>query len=138
MLDDLSKSINISEMSRRKFREIAVISGLVFQGYPRKPIKTKHLQSGSQLFYDVFKEHEPENLLYLQAINETFDHGIESPRIQRSFEKIENLKIVWKDCKYPTPFSFPLITDRIRSKLSSESVEDRIRKMYLKLEMSMK
>ena len=138
LLDDLSKSVNISEMSRRKFREIAVISGLVFQGYPRKPIKTKHLQSGSQLFYDVFKEHEPENLLYLQAINETFDHGIESPRIQRSFEKIENLKIVWKDCKYPTPFSFPLITDRIRSKLSSESVEDRIRKMYLKLEMSMK
>ena len=138
LLDDLSKSINISEMSRRKFREIAVISGLVFQGYPRRPVKTKHLQSGSQLFYDVFKEHEPENLLYLQAINETFDHGIESARIQRSFEKIENLKIVWKDCKYPTPFSFPLITDRIRSKLSSESVEDRIRKMYLKLEMSMK
>ena len=138
LLDDLSKSVNISEMSRRKFREIAVISGLVFQGYPRRPVKTMHLQSGSQLFYDVFKEHEPENLLYLQAINETFDHGIESPRIQRSFEKIENLKIVWKDCKYPTPFSFPLITDRIRSKLSSESVEDRIRKMYLKLEMSVK
>ena len=138
LLDDLSKSVNISEMSRRKFREIAVISGLVFQGYPRKQVKTKHLQSGSQLFYDVFKEHEPDNLLYLQAINETFDHGIESPRIQRSFEKIENLKIVWKDCKYPTPFSFPLITDRIRSKLSSESVEDRIRKMYLQLEMSVK
>ena len=138
LLDDLSKSVNISEMSRRKFREIAVISGLVFQGYPRRPVKTKHLQSGSQLFYDVFKEHEPENLLYLQAINETFDHGIESPRIQRTFEKIENLKIVWKDCKYPTPLSFPLITDRIRSKLSSESVEDRIRKMYLKLEMSVK
>ena len=105
---------------------------------PRKPVKTKHLQSGSQLFYDVFKEHEPDNLLYQQAINETFDHGIESPRIQRSFEKIENLKIVWKDCKYPTPFSFPLITDRIRSKLSSESVEDRIRKMYLQLEKSIK
>ena len=138
LLDDLSKSVNISEMSRRKFREIAVISGLVFQGYPRRPVKTKHLQSGSQLFYDVFKEHEPDNLLYQQAINETFDHGIESPRIQRSFEKIENLKIVWKDCKYPTPFSFPLITDRIRSKLSSESVEDRIRKMYLQLEMSVK
>ena len=125
-------------MSRRKFREIAVISGLVFQGYPKKPLKTKQLQSGSQLFYDVFKEYEPDNLLYLQAINETLDHGIESSRIQRSFEKIEKLKIVWKDCKYPTPFSFPLITDRIRSKISSESVEDRIRKMYLQLEKSAK
>ena len=138
LLDDLSKSVNISEMSRRKFREIAVISGLVFQGYPTKPIKSKQLQSGAQLFYDVFKEYEPDNLLYLQAINETFDHGIESSRIQRSFEKIEKLKIVWKDCKYPTPFSFPLITDRIRSKISSESVEDRIRKMYLQLKKSAK
>ena len=138
LLDDLSKSVNISEMSRRKFREIAVISGLVFQGYPTKPVKTKQLQSGSQLFYDVFKEYEPDNLLYQQAINETFDHGIESSRIQRTFEKIEKLKMVWKDCKYPTPFSFPLITDRIRSKMSSESVEDRIRKMYLQLEKSVK
>ena len=67
LLDDLSKSVNISEMSRRKFREIAVISGLVFQGYPTKPVKTKQLQSGSQLFYDVFKEYEPDNLLYQQA-----------------------------------------------------------------------
>ena len=138
LFDDLVKSINISEMSRRKFREIAVISGLVFQGYPNKPIKTKQLQSGAQLFYDVFKEHEPDNLLYQQAINETLDHGIESPRIHKAFEKIQNLKIVWKECMYPTPFSFPLITDRIRTKLSSESVEDRIRKMYLKLENSIK
>ena len=138
LFDDLVKSINISEMSRRKFREIAVISGLVFQGYPNKPIKTKQLQSGAQLFYDVFKEHEPDNLLYQQAINETLDHGIESPRIHKAFEKIQNLKIVWKECIYPTPFSFPLITDRIRTKLSSENVEDRIRKMYLQLENSIK
>jgi ATP-dependent Lhr-like helicase len=138
LFDDLVKSINISEMSRRKFREIAVIAGLVFQGYPNKPIKTKQLQSGAQLFYDVFKEHETDNLLYQQAINETLDHGIESPRIHKAFEKIQNLKIVWKECMYPTPFSFPLITDRIRTKLSSESVEDRIRKMYLQLENSIK
>ena len=53
--DDIERSINISEMSRRRFRDIAVISGLVFQGFPGKPIKSKHLQSGSQLFYNVFK-----------------------------------------------------------------------------------
>ena len=34
LLDDLNKSINISEMARRKFRDIAVISGLVFTGMP--------------------------------------------------------------------------------------------------------
>ena len=134
--EDLEKSINISEMARRRFRDIAVISGLVFQGFPNKPIKTKHLQSGSQLFYDVFKDYEPKNLLYQQALEETFDHGMEHGRMNRVFEKISIQKIEWKQCSQPTPFSFPLITDRIRSKLSSESVEDRIKKMYLQLEKS--
>ena len=134
LFEDLVQSINISEMARRRFRDIAVISGLVFQGFPNKPIKSKHLQSGSQLFFEVFKDYEPDNLLYKQAIEETFDHGMERGRMQLVFEALELKTIVWKNCSQPTPFSFPLITDRMRSKLSSESVEDRIKKMYLQLE----
>ena len=132
--EDLEKSINVSEMARRRFRDIAVISGLVFQGFPNKPIKAKHLQSGSQLFFDVFKDYEPDNLLYQQALEETYDHGMERGRMTQVFENIARQKIIWRDCSQPTPFSFPLITDRIRAKLSSESVEDRIKKMYLQLE----
>ena len=138
LFDDLAKSINISEMARRRFRDIALISGLVFQGYPNKPVKSKHLQSGSQLFFEVFKDYEPDNLLYQQAIEETFDHGMERGRMQLVFEELEQKTIVWKNCSQPTPFSFPLITDRIRSKLSTETVEDRIKKMYLKLEKAAK
>jgi len=134
LLEDLQKSINISEMARRRFRDIAVISGLVFQGFPNKPLKTKHLQSGAQLFYEVFKDYEPDNLLYLQALEETFDHGMEGGRLTQVMEELQNKTVVWKECRQPTPFSFPLITDRIRTKLSSESVEDRIKKMSLQLE----
>ena len=134
LFEDLTKSINISEMARRKFRDIAVISGLVFQGYPNKPVKSKHLQSGSQLFFEVFKDYEPDNLLYQQAIEETFDHGMERGRMHFVFENLNQKTIVWKNCSQPTPFSFPLITDRLRSKLSSETVEDRIKKMYPQLE----
>jgi ATP-dependent Lhr-like helicase len=134
LFEDLANSINVSEMARRRFRDIAVISGLVFQGYPNKPIKSKHLQSGSQLFFEVFKDYEPDNLLYQQAVEETFDHGMDRGRMQLVFEQLEQKTVVWKNCSQPTPFSFPLITDRIRSKLSSETVEDRIKKMYLQLE----
>jgi len=134
LLEDLQKSINISEMARRRFRDIAVISGLVFQGFPNKPLKTKHLQSGAQLFYEVFKDYEPDNLLYLQALEETFDHGMERGRLTQVMEELQNKTVVWKECSQPTPFSFPLITDRIRTKLSSESLEDRIKKMSLQLE----
>lgn len=134
LLDDLKKSINISEMARRRFRDIAVISGLVFQGFPNKPIKAKHLQSGSQLFFEVFKDYEPDNLLYQQAIEETLDHGMERGRLIQVLEQLQNKTLLWRNCSQPTPFSFPIITDRIRSKLSSESVEERIKKMYLQLE----
>ena len=134
LLQDLQKSINISEMARRRFRDIAVISGLVFQGFPNKPIRTKHLQSGSQLFYEVFKDYEPANLLYQQALQETLDHGMERGRLTQVLEKLHTKTITWRACSQPTPFSFPIITDRIRSKLSSESVEDRIKKMYLQLD----
>ena len=54
LYEDLQKSLNSTEMARRKFRDIAVISGLVFTGYPEKGVKMKHLQSSSQLLFDVF------------------------------------------------------------------------------------
>ena len=126
---DLQKSLNATEMARRKFRDIAVIAGLVFTGMPGKMVKTKHLQSGSQLLFEVFRDYEPENLLFQQAYRETFEHQLEEGRLLLALERIENQEIVWKKCDKPTPFSFPIITDRLREKLSSETLAERIKKM---------
>lgn len=126
---DLERSLNATEMARRKFRDIAVIAGLVFTGYPGQVVKTKHLQGSSQLLFEVFREYEPDNLLFLQAFRETFEHQLEEGRLIQALERIQSQEIVWKRCDKPTPFSFPIITDRLREKLSSESLADRIRKM---------
>ncbi|MFL9830505.1 ligase-associated DNA damage response DEXH box helicase [Flavobacterium sp. ST-87] len=126
---DLQKSLNSTEMARRKFRDIAVIAGLVFTGMPGRPVKTKHLQSGSQLLFEVFRDYEPDNLLLQQAFTETFEHQLEEGRLIQALERINQQKIVWKQCKKPTPFSFPIITDRLREKLSSETLLERIKKM---------
>ena len=134
LYDDLQKSLNYTELARRKFRDIAVISGMVFQGYPNKVIKTKHLQSNSQLLFDVFRDYEPDNLLFLQAYRETFEHQLEEGRLRLALERINSQEIVWKQCEKATPFSFPIITDGLRAKLSSEKLADRIRKMTLLLE----
>ena len=133
LLEDLQKSLNATEMARRKFRDIAVISGLVFTGYPHKGIKMKHLQGNSSLLFDVFKDYEPDNLLYQQAYRETFEHQLEEGRLRIALERIANQKIVWKSCTAPTPFSFPIITDRLREKLSNEKLADRIRRMTARL-----
>ncbi|WP_090756582.1 ligase-associated DNA damage response DEXH box helicase [Nonlabens sp. Hel1_33_55] len=131
---DLQSSMNATEMARRKFRDIAVISGLVFTGYPNKLIKTKHLQNSSQLLFEVFRDNEPENLLFRQAYTETFEQAIEEYRLFDALERIQNQEIVWKACQKPTPFSFPIITDRLREKLSSEKLADRIKRMQLQWE----
>ncbi|AFL80651.1 Lhr-like helicase [Aequorivita sublithincola DSM 14238] len=133
LFDDLQKSLNSTELARRKFRDIAVISGMVFTGYPNKQIKTKHLQSNSQLLFDVFRDYEPDNLLYLQAFRETFEHEMEEGRLRMALERIATQEIVWKQCEKATPFSFPIITDRLREKLSSEKLADRIKRMTLQL-----
>jgi ATP-dependent Lhr-like helicase len=134
LMDDLYKSLNATEMARRKFRDIAVIAGLVFTGYPNKLVKSKHLQSSSQLLFSVFRDYEEDNLLYQQAFRETFEHQLEEGRLRLALERVQNQNIVWKKCEKPTPFSFPIITDRLREKLSSEKLEDRIRKMLKQLE----
>ncbi|KQC30313.1 ligase-associated DNA damage response DEXH box helicase [Flagellimonas eckloniae] len=129
MLSDLQKSLNSNEMAKRKFRDVAVISGMVFTGYPHKGIKMKHLQSSSQLLFDVFKDFEPDNLMYQQAFTETFEHQLEEGRLRLALERIAQQEIVWKKCQNPTPFSFPIITDRLREKLSNEKLADRIKRM---------
>ncbi|WP_093110965.1 ligase-associated DNA damage response DEXH box helicase [Salinimicrobium catena] len=134
LMDDLQKSLNATEMARRKFRDIAVISGMVFTGFPNKMIKTKHLQSNSQLLFSVFRDYEPDNLLFQQAFRETFEHQLEEGRLLMAMERIEQQTIVWKDCEKPTPFAFPIITDRLREKLTSEKLEDRVKRMMAQWE----
>ncbi|MCW2118955.1 ligase-associated DNA damage response DEXH box helicase [Flavobacterium sp. 7A] len=127
--EDLQQSLNATEMARRKFRDIAIISGLLFTGMPGKFVKTKHLQNGSQLLFEVFRDYEPDNLLLQQAYIETFEHQLEEGRLLQALERINNQDFVLKNCEKPTPFSFPIITDRLREKLSSESLAARIAKM---------
>jgi ATP-dependent Lhr-like helicase len=132
--EDLLASVNATELARRRFRNIAVISGMLFTGYPNKAVKTKHLQNSSQLLFEVFRDYEPENLLFQQAYTETYEHEIEEYRLREAMDRINGQQMVWKQCEKPTPFSFPIITDRLREKLSSEKLMDRIKRMQLKWE----
>ncbi len=128
---DIYASINSTEMAKRKFRDIAAISGLVFKGMPGKRMKDKHLQSSSQLFFNVFHEYESDNLLLLQSLEEVMDFQLEEARLRKALERIATQKIIITQPEKPTPFAFPIMVDRTREKLTSEKLEDRIKKMKL-------
>ncbi|MFI5157120.1 MAG: DNA ligase-associated DEXH box helicase, partial [Chitinophagales bacterium] len=56
LLPDIQRSVNSTEMARRKFRDIATIGGLIFQGYPGEMKKARHLQASASLLFNVFSE----------------------------------------------------------------------------------
>ena len=126
---DLQASVNSTEMARRKFRDIAVIAGLIFQGYPGKHKQSRHLQSSASLLFNVFTEYDSQNLLLRQAFNEAFFYQMEEARLRESLDRIYNSKIVITYPEELTPFCFPIKVDSLREQLTSEKLEDRIKKM---------
>ncbi|HKL03498.1 MAG TPA: ligase-associated DNA damage response DEXH box helicase, partial [Cryomorphaceae bacterium] len=134
LTQDIQQSLNKSEMARRRFRDIAGIAGLVFKGFPGKYQKEKHLQSSSGLFFDVFRDYESRNLLYKQAYGEVMEFQIEEVRLRNALARIQSQQIVLKYPDEPTPFCFPILVDRLRGRLTTENLQDRIKKMTLKLE----
>lgn len=135
LLDDLQRSVNATEMANRRFRDIAKIAGLVFEGFPGRYMKERHVRGNSSLFFEVFSDHEPDHLLLRQAYDETFNLQLDLPRLHAVLRRIANQRIVVKDPGRFTPFAFPIVVDRLSGmNLTSEQVEDRIRKMTEKLE----
>lgn len=133
LLADIQASINAAELARRRFRDIASIAGLVFRGFPGREKRDRHLQSSSQLFFDVFTDYEPDNLLLQQAYEEVMTFQLEEARLRQALNRINNQKVILSQPGKATPFSFPIIVDRLRGKLTSERLEDRIAKMKLDL-----
>ena len=134
LLDEVLASLNASELAQRRFREIARVSGLVFQGYPGEKRSNKQLQASSSLFYEVFRKYDPGNQLLLQARSELLAEELDIARLQHSLARMAEQQMVIKQLARPTPFSFPLMVERLREKLSNESMADRIARMVQQLE----
>jgi ATP-dependent Lhr-like helicase len=127
--ETIQQSVNATEMAKRKFRDIAVIGGLIFQGMPGQQKKARHLQSSASLLFNVFMEYDRDNLLLKQAFNEVMNDQMEEVRLRAMLSRIASSKIVLTHPKKLTPFSFPVKVDSIRENVSSEKLEDRVRKM---------
>jgi len=134
LYQDIQRSVNSTEMARRKFRDIAVIGGLIFQGFPGEQKKARHLQASASLLFNVFNEYDPGNLLLRQAYQEVFYQQMEEVRLRNMLERIQESRIVITYPQQLTPFCFPIKVDSMRENLSSEKLEDRIKRMQTQLE----
>jgi ATP-dependent Lhr-like helicase len=136
---DLPASINASEMARRRFREIARVAGLVFEGFPgasggaRKTVK--QIQASSGLIYDVLTRYDPDNRLTRQALSEALEQQLDYQRLRETLQKLQVSRIDIVDVERFTPLAFPLWADRLSShRVSTEGVHERIERMLAELE----
>ncbi len=138
LIEDIKASLNDSELAKRRFWEIGQVAGLIFQGFPGEERKSRHLRMSSGLLFDVFREYEPDHLLVQQAYDEVIFFQLDEIRLRKALIKIQTQEIVLNNTERFTPYAFPIMVDRLRGKLSSEKLIDRVRKIQQQLEKHVK
>ncbi len=134
LLDDMLASLNAAELSKRQFREIARVAGLVVQGYPGQPKTNRQVQATSGLIWEVFARWDPSNPLLGQAEREVLERQLEFSRLAGALARIGEAPVLLRQTHKPTPFAFPIMVSRFREKLTSEKLADRVRRMQLEFD----
>ncbi len=129
LMQDVVSSINATEMARHKFRDIAVISGMVVQNTYGRQKNNKSLQSSAGIIFKVLEAYDPSNLLLKQAYTEVFNQQLEEQRLVAAFLRISKSRIIYRQATRFTPLSFPIKVDSLRQSLSSEVLAQRIQKL---------
>ncbi|MBT8334913.1 MAG: DNA ligase-associated DEXH box helicase, partial [Deltaproteobacteria bacterium] len=134
LASDIVKSLNEAELAKSRFREIARIAGLVFEGYPGKGKTARQIQATSSLIFDVFARYDPEHLLLRQAHQEVLERQLERSRLYSTLESLQAMELRITTPVRFTPLAFPLLVDRLREKLSSEKLQERLQRLLETLE----
>ena len=131
---DIRASINLTELARRQFREIARVAGLVFNGYPAAGKTLRHLQASSGLLFDVLRRHDPTHPLLWQAEREVLDQQLDYTRLRTCLLRIARSRLLWREPKRLSPLAFPLWVERLRGGIAADDWKSRVERMLATLE----
>jgi ATP-dependent Lhr-like helicase len=135
IIADLLAGINVSDLARRQFRDIARIAGLVDAGTPRRGKTSRQLQVSSGLMFDVLERHDADNLLLEQARREVLDAQLDQSELATMLQGLAARDWIIARPQRFTPLSFPLWADRLQTQtLSTESWQTRVEREARRLE----
>ena len=133
--DDLRESLNLGELARRQFRDIARVAGLLPPSLPgHTPRSMRQLQASSGLIFDVLQRFDPGHLLLEQAEREVFAQQLEVSALRDALERVRHRSIVIHTPRSLTPLSFPLWAENVRGQLSTEDWRSRVERAAAQLE----
>ena len=138
LVPDIQQALNATELSLRRFREIARVAGLVFTGYPGASRSARQVQASAKLFFDVFRQHDPGNLLLAQAEAETLAQELDVERLQRCLARMAaSAQLSFTRPQRLTPFAFPLMIERLRERVTTEQLNQRVLRLLAEMEAAM-
>lgn len=129
VLADVAASVSMTQLARLAFREVARVAGLVLQNYPGARRTGRQVQASSGLIFDVLRDFDPQNLLLQQASREVLDKHFESSRLSRTLARLRASTLRIVQTQRFTPLAFPLVVEREASKLSSQTIAERVAAM---------
>lgn len=135
LVDDLRESLNLAELARRQFREIARVAGLLPPSLPGRAARSmRQLQASSGLIHDVLRRYDPDHLLLRLAEREVLSLQLEVTRLQGALQDCSARELRWRRPRSLTPLSFPLWAEGKRGQLSTEDWKVRVQRAAEQLE----
>jgi len=132
---DILASMNAGELTQRRFRDIARIAGLIYEGLPGRSRSARQVQASSSLIYEVLRDYDHDNLLLDQARREVLEAQLEFRRIEQALARIATRRWTLNRNSRPTPLAFPLWAESVSTQtISSEAVQDRIERMLAEID----
>lgn len=130
LVDDILASVHISELMRRRFREIARVAGFIHPGSPWERKSARQVQSSASLLYDVFTRYDPENPLLQQARREVIEQHFDQARLGEALARLRGCQIVLTRPAKPSPLAMPLVESRLTKNVATtETPRQRVDRM---------
>ena len=110
-------------------------AGLTSGGYPGERVSSRQTQASSDMFFDVFAEFDPQNLLLDQARREVVEGQLEVERLRGVLEACAGRRLVLVAPESVTPLGFGLFAESMRATtVSSEPWETRVKRMSVEFD----
>ena len=135
LLEDVLASLNAGELARRRFREVARVSGLIFQGYPGAP-QVDQAAAGELRACSTrcSASTTPVTSCWRRPSAKSSSRNWTSSGCTRRSARMRAQSIVYRLLSRPSPFAFPLMIERLREQVTTEKLGARIERMIADLE----
>ncbi|MGQ2924297.1 MAG: ligase-associated DNA damage response DEXH box helicase [Hydrogenophaga sp.] len=129
LMEDLQAGMNLTEMARRQFRDIARVAGMLTPSMPGAAQRSqRQLQASSGLLFDVLQRYDPQHLLLAQAAREVLDAQMDVQALAATLARCAARRLDLHHPRTLTPLSFPLWAETVRGELSTEDWSQRVRR----------